>query len=63
MQTEMPGVEAQRIARAAEAVRQRDEVATVAQAHANRLVLVRAIREPGRFSPQQHAAPRTNLPG
>lgn len=59
----MPGVQAQRIGRAAQAVRERDEVATVAQAHANRLVLVGEVREPGRFSPQQRAAPRTNLPG
>ena len=63
MQAEVLRVQAQRIGRAAQAVRQRDQIAAVAQAQANRLVLVGQVRAPGRFSPQQHAAPRTNLLG
>ena len=59
----MLGVQTQRIGRAAQAVRQRDQIATVAQAHANRLVVLGQVRAPGRFSPQKQAALRTNLVG
>ncbi len=63
MQAKVLSVQPQRIGRAAQAARQGDQIATVAQAEANRLVLMGQVRAPGRSSPQQHAAPRANLPG
>ncbi len=53
----------QRIGRAVQVARQSDQIATVAQADANRLVLMGQVRAPGRFPAQQHAPPRANLPG
>ena len=59
----MLSVQTQRIRRAAEPLRQREEIAALAEAETERLVLMGQVRAPGRFSPQKEAAPRTNLLG
>jgi hypothetical protein len=63
VQAEVLCVQPHRICRAAQAVRQRDQIATVAQAETNRLVLVGQVRASRRSAAEEHPAPRTNLVG
>ena len=63
VQPDVLGVQAQRIGRAAKAVRQLDEVAADAEAELDRLVFTGQVRSPRRGAAQELPATRANLLG